>query len=486
MATLLIIDDEPNVLYSLSKTLRTESLNIVTASSAREGLAQIETGPVDTVIVDVCLPDMSGLEVVAALRNASPNLPVIVITAFTTTETAIEAMKRGAFDYLLKPVDLHLLRETVKKALDLNRLRRVTAVPDEARPDDFTVDHIVGRSPAMQEVYKAVGRVAPQDVTVLVQGESGTGKELVARALYHHSHRNKGPFLALNCAAIPETLLESELFGHERGAFTGANRRRIGKFEQANGGTLFLDEIGDMTSATQAKVLRILQDQQFERVGSSDTIKTDVRVIAATNSRLEDMVQAGLFRKDLYYRLKVFSIQLPPLRERSEDIPLLIDHFLHLVSYELKKTVRAISPEAQHLLEQYSWPGNVRELQSAIKYAIIHASGDTLIPEYLPEEIRNPVRPNAPPARGFDVRQFVEEMLNSGERDIHRKVSDAVDAVILPLVLQFTDGNQGEASDLLGISRTTLRAKLRGLGLSVEKQVQSQSSSESSSPVLAD
>jgi two-component system nitrogen regulation response regulator GlnG len=333
MPTLLVVDDEPNVLYSLAKGLRSDTLDVETAGTARQGIDLVRQRRPDAVILDVRLADMSGLEAFDHIRAIDPHLPVVVITAHATTETAIEATKRGAFDYLLKPVDFHQLQEVVARAVELSRLRHVPAVfAEDDAADEETVVRIVGRCAAMQEVYKAIGRVAPLDVPVLIRGESGTGKELVARALYHHSRRNDKPFLAINCAAIPETLLESELFGYERGAFTGADRRRIGKFEQADGGTIFLDEIGDMTSATQPRVLRLLQEQQFERLGGNDTIQTDVRIIAATNQDLDAMVATGRFRRDLYYRLKVITIALPPLRDRRQDIPILTEHFLKRLS----------------------------------------------------------------------------------------------------------------------------------------------------------
>jgi DNA-binding NtrC family response regulator/tetratricopeptide (TPR) repeat protein len=344
MPTLLVIDDEPNVLYSLSRGLGSASLHVDTALTARQGLERLQLHRPDAVLLDVRLPDMNGLEAFEKIRQIDPRLPVVLMTAFATTETAIEAMKLGAFEYLIKPLDFHQLQDVVARALELSRSRRVPAVFTEVEENGL-VDRIVGRCPAMQEVYKAIGRVAPLDVPVLIIGESGTGKELVARALYQHSRRKEGPFLTLNCAAIPETLLESELFGNERGAFTSADRRRIGKFEQANHGTIFLDEIGDMSLATQPKVLRLLQEQSFERVGGNETIATDVRIIAATNQDLEELVAASTLRQELYYRLKVYTIGLPPLRERPGDLPLLVDHFLSLLNRELGKRVSSVAPE---------------------------------------------------------------------------------------------------------------------------------------------
>jgi two-component system nitrogen regulation response regulator GlnG len=478
MPTLLVVDDEPNILYSLTKSLRSAALTVVTAPSAKEGIELVRTRPPDAVLLDVRLPDMSGLEAFDRIRALDPRLPVVLITAHTTTETAIEAMKRGAFEYLLKPLDLHQLRHVVGRAINLSRLRHVPAVFEEDQaspPDTAAVDRIVGRCPAMQDVYKAIGRVAPQDMTVLILGESGTGKELVARAIYQHGPRSQAPFLTINCAAIPEALLESELFGHERGAFTGADRQRIGKFEQADHGTIFMDEIGDMTTATQAKVLRLLQEQRFERVGGNQTIQTQVRVIAATNQDLEELVEAGRFRRDLFYRLRDFTIELPPLRERAGDLPLLVEHFLKALNPVLGKAVRSVAPEAMELLARHSWPGNVRELQSAIKYALVHAAGEVLTPDCLPDHLRQETpAARTPPAGvgGFlDVAALVAGLLRAGEPDLYRKVTLAVDRVVLDVVLRHVKGNQVQASELLGISRNTLRAKLRALDLAIEKQL---------------
>ncbi len=477
MARLLVIDDEPNLLYSLQKSLQSDELDVLTAPTAQQGIDLVATGKPDTVILDVRLPDMPGLEAFDAIRALDPRLPVIMVTAFTTTETAIEAMKRGAFEYLLKPVDFHQLRELVAKAIELSRLRHVLAVfSEDELPDDERVDRIIGRTPAMQEVYKAIGRVAPLDVPVLILGESGTGKELVARAIYQHSRRRQGPFLAINCAAIPEGLLESELFGHEKGAFTGADRRRIGKFEQADEGTLFLDEIGDMTLATQPKLLRLLQEQQFERVWGEETIRTDVRVLAATNQDLDSKVAEGKFRHDLLYRLKVFTIQIPPLRKRREDLPLLISHFLQLLTRQFGKRVVAVAPEAMRILETYTWPGNVRELQGAIKHAYVQSAGEVVTLECLPEGLRSEsaawhFEASGAEERGLEVAQYVTELLQAGQTDIYEKVSGAVDRVVIEAVLRHFKGNQVQASEALGISRTTLRSKLRSLGLAVSKQL---------------
>ncbi len=449
--------------------MESDETAVVTAPTAKLGLAAVAREKPDAVILDVRLPDMSGLDVFDRIRAVDPRLPVVIVTAHGSTDTAIEAMKRGAFEYLLKPIDLHQLDEVVGQAFELRRMQATPAVvADEPLPAD-DADQIVGRCPAMQEVYKAIGRVASQDVTVLMLGESGTGKELVARAIYQHSNRADKPFLAINCAAIPEALLESELFGHEKGAFTGADRQRVGKFEQADGGTLFLDEIGDMSAATQAKVLRLLQEQQFERVGGNQTIRTDVRVMAATNHDLAAMVAAGKFRHDLLYRLNGFTIHLPPLRERVGDVALLVNYFLQAANRKLGKAVRGIDPAALAALDAHAWPGNVRECQNAVRYAVVHAVGEVLTADCLPAAVRGGAAP--PAATALDVLALVAEMLRVGGADIYRRVAQVVDQAVLTAVLDHVRGNQSQASQLLGISRTTLRAKLQVLGLGVEKQV---------------
>ncbi|MGE0755850.1 MAG: sigma-54-dependent transcriptional regulator [Pirellulaceae bacterium] len=472
MPALLIVDDDPDVAYSLEKSLRSESLDVYTAGTAAQGIDFVQRRRPDAVILDIRLPDMPGLEAFDRLRAIDPRLPVLLVTAFATTEMAIEAMKRGAFEYLLKPVDLHLLREMVAKALEISRLRQVPAVFDEVSPPgSVQVDRIIGRSPVMHEVYKAIGRIASLDVNVLILGGSGTGKELVARAIYHYSHRDRQPFLAINCAAIPEALLDSELFGHERGAFTGADRRRIGKFEQAHQGTLFLDEIGEMSLATQAKLLRLLQEQRFDRLGGNELVETNVRLLAATNQNLEAAVAAGTFRQDLYYRLKAYTISLPPLRDRTEDIPLLVAHFLAQFSRELGKQLREASPEFLQQLLTHDWPGNVRELQNVVRHAAIHARGETLTADLIPGDFASSTGSHPRSGSSFDLVQLVRDLLRSGQKDVYRRVSLEVDRVVLDLTLRQARGNQVLASELLGISRNTLRAKLRTLGLGIQKQL---------------
>ena len=487
MRTLLVIDDEPNIVFSFKSTLASPQLNVISASTAREGIELIKSKRPDVVMLDVRLPDMTGLQAYERIRQIDERLPVIIMTAFAKTETAIEAMRLGALEYLVKPVDLRRLRETVAKALEISRLNRVPALMESEESDDITADRIVGNSPVMQEVYKAIGRIAQQDSTVLILGESGTGKELVARAIYHYSQRNKKPFLAINCAALPESLLESELFGHERGAFTGADQRRIGKFEQVNGGTIFLDEIGDMSPATQAKALRLLQEQQFERIGGSTTVQTDVRIIAATNRDLNQLVAEGRFRQDLLYRLNGFTIPLPPLHERVDDIPILSAHFIKVFNSELGKSIVGTSPETMSILCAHNWPGNVREFQSAIKYAMIHAAGVVLTPDCLPHsclsgstavastvsgvetEPTPTVATNPSDATQFDLVRHVRQLLGGDKSDLYRLITSDVDRIILQEVMAYCEGSQLHAAERLGISRMTLRSKLRSLGMIQEK-----------------
>ncbi len=472
MPTLLVIDDEPDVLLCFRAAFAGKDVTLLTATSAAEAVAQLALCRPDVIILDIRLPDHSGLEVFRDLHTRDPRIPVIFITSVGTAETAIDAMRLGAYDYLVKPLDLDHLREVVYHAFAISRLMAVPAVVPEPGTEADRADLLIGRCPAMQQVYKSVGRVAPQDVTVLLRGESGTGKELVARAIYHYSRRSTGPFLAINCAAIPENLLESELFGHEKGSFTGADRRRIGKFEQCNGGTVFLDEIGDMTPLTQVKVMRVLQDQQFQRVGSNEDIQADVRLVTATNRDLEAMVAAGTFRNDLYYRLNVYTIQLPPLRERREDVPELVAYFLKRFNRELGKEVRETAPEAMALLEQYAWPGNVRELQSVLKQALLEATGPLLVPEFLPAAFRKEAptvrAPEGTPLTETDLTRFIRERLALHRTDLYQEFTALTERHLFLVVLAHTGGNLTQAAKLLGINRGTLRGRLEELGIREE------------------
>ena len=467
MHTLLVIDDDPLVAKCFRHVFPPDEVTVRVSPTAADAARDFLAHRPDAVLCDVRLPDRSGLDLLAEFRAADPKVPVILMTGFGTSETAIEAMRRGAYDYLLKPLDPEQVEELVRRAFAVGRLMRVpTRVTGDAPQSDGPEDPFIGGSAAMQEVFKGIGRVAGTDATVLIRGESGTGKELVARAVYQHSPRADKPFLAINCAAIPETLLESELFGHEKGAFTGAERKRVGKFEQCHGGTIFLDEIGDMTLLTQAKVLRVLQDGQFERVGGSETVRCDVRVIAATHRDLEGMIAAGTFREDLFYRLNVCAIRVPPLRERADDLSVLVTHFVRAFGREFGKSVTGVADDALAALRAYPWPGNVRQLQSVIKQTLLRASGPVLTADALPDEVRagGAAGPSAGEAES-DTLRFVRRRLREGTATLHAEVVERAERELLTEVLHQTGGNITQAAAVLGISRPTLRSKLAHLGL---------------------
>jgi two-component system nitrogen regulation response regulator GlnG len=474
-AKLLLIADKPaRILGHLRRTFPGPNHRVHIAGPGDFVFEQMRNDSPDVIVLDLDC-DQSEIPSLQQIHRFNPCIPIIVVTSAKNADAAIEAMKHGAYDCLFKPLDSGLLQRVVGEALDVARQQQPQSAPEETGMDMHTEDDdvegaIIGACPAMGEVYKAIGRIAAHDVPVLVTGESGTGKELVARAIYKHSRRGQGPFLALNCAAIPENLLESELFGHEKGAFTGADRRRIGKFEQCHGGTLFLDEIGDMPPALQGKILRVLQDQSFERVGGNETIRTDVRIIAATHRDLKTWSEEGRFRADLYYRLSVFAIHLPPLRERVDDLPMLVHYFLRRFSRELGRSVSHIDPEALAQLHHYHWPGNIRELQSVLKRALLHVSGSVLLLTFLPESLRSPSQVS-PTARRTDIglEEITRQPLGPNVRDLYAQTHQQVDRLLLPRVLKFTRGNLHQAALLLGIARQTLRVKLRELGLSARR-----------------
>ena len=477
MPTLLVIDDNRSVSHMVTKALEREGVDVLSAQTAEAGVELVRTDTPDAVLLDIVLPHVSGLDIYQDIRAIDPKLPVIFITATGTSETAIEAMKLGAFDYVLKPLNLPKLTELIRSALDTRHRMRV---PVGLSPGELELgpgDQFVGRSDVVLEVYKSIGRVAPQDVTVLIRGESGTGKELVARAIYQHSGRKNGPFMAVNCAAIADSLLESELFGHEKGSFTGADNRRIGKFEQCSGGTIFLDEVGDTSPLLQSKMLRLLQQQQFERVGGNQTIQTDVRIIAATNRPLEEMVEAGTFRADLFYRLNVFTVQIPPLREHRDDIRLLIEYFLARFKNELGHAeIEGVSPEAVEFLERYEWPGNVRELQSVIRKAILNSSGPVIVFKDLPDEVRGPQRGEGGEGSAeSDLKRFIEQRLASGTNELYAESLERMERFLLTRVLEETDGNQSQAARILGITRGSLRNKIRAIGIRINQVVMNES-----------
>ncbi len=473
MSRILIIDDDDALRKSFHKLLTEEGYEIESAASGEAGLSSIRKTMPDLVIADMRLPGMNGLEIFKAVHAIEPRLPVIIMTAYGTTETAIEATKMGAFDYILKPFEIPDMLSVITQALEAGRFMR-SPVDMDPSPDKTFREAIIGRSSAMQEVYKSIGRAAPTDATVLIRGESGTGKELVARAVYQHSLRSDKPFLVINCVAIPETLLESELFGYEKGAFTGASRRRVGKIEQAHGGTIFLDEIGDMPFSLQSKILRLLQEKSIERLGGRDPIATDVRIIAATNRDLEASIAEGRFREDLYYRLKVVTIWLPPLSKRGGDIPLLSEYFLSRYSSESGMDNPGMTKEAKSLLNSYSWPGNVRELANVIRKALIFNRGAPLSNDDILQAIseKNHLHSDNGSDDDTALRQMIRRDLS---RYPHENKFDACmdrfAEILISEALNMTGGNRSKASKLLGLSRPTLHSKIEKYRLKMETSV---------------
>jgi nitrogen regulation protein NR(I) len=479
MDKLLLIDDEADVQYSFRRIFDSPEIEITTASSGEEGLRLIPKFQPDLVMMDVRMTGLSGLETLRRLRQTDAKLPVIIMTAYGTTQTAIEAMKLGAYDYVLKPFDVPRLKALVANALEAARaMKKVVSYQPLLESEDYDIG-IVGRTEPMQDVFKLIGQLAMSDATALITGESGTGKELIARAIYHHSKRSDKAFLAINCAAIPENLLESELFGHEKGAFTGASSQRIGKFEQCNGGTLFLDEIGDMTPATQTKILRVLQNGTFERVGGNTPIKVDVRIIAATNKPLEQAVADKQFREDLFYRLNVVRLHVPPLRERRADIPLLVEYFLQKIAQKNKQAVKAIADEALRALEAYDWPGNVRELENVVHRALVVSKGDAILSGDLPPEISKQLRTEMRDTSGAagtavmagDTAGIAHALFQLARRDPKLKVIPFLEREMVIHALKETKGNQVQAAKILGITRATLRKRIEKFGITQQLDI---------------
>ncbi|MDA9859546.1 sigma-54 dependent transcriptional regulator [Rubripirellula sp.] len=476
MTHILVIDDEPLILETIEMAFPDDE--VTKCLTAQDGIDAFLRATPDVVLCDIRLPDMSGMEAFEKLHRIDAKVPIILMTGRGTAQTAIEAMQRGAFEYILKPLDPDTLIPLIEDAAETSRMTRVRAVVPDASLDEVPIngenDLLIGNCEAMQEVYRSIGRVARQNVTTLILGESGTGKEVIARAIYQYSERSAGRFLAINCAAIPENLLESELFGHEKGSFTGADRKKVGKFELCNEGTLFLDEIGDMTPLMQTKILRVLQDQTFERVGGTEAIRTNARIIAATNRNLEQAIEDKEFRSDLFYRLNVYTIKLPPLRERGEDIALLASYFLKRFAKQLDKEVTGFAAEAIDVINAYSWPGNVRELQSAVKHSLLEATGPVIVPAYLPDSVRDKSSTTNLPSEtistiGFDFAAMTRELLAAGSDDIHHQLTSIAEKEIFAEVLNHTDGNLTQAAKRLGITRTTLRSRLESLGMSLDK-----------------
>lgn len=448
---ILLIDDEPAQITSIKSFLKRRDYVILTASSGQEGISFINDGNVDLVFTDFRMPEMNGLEVVQKIKKINPEIPVIVITAFSDTEDAVKVMKEGAFDYLSKPVDLEELELLVKKAKEHRYLISENKLLKEQLREKYKFDSIISQSGEMEEVLNMAGRVAKSKATVLLRGQSGTGKELIAKAIHYSSDRKDKTLITVNCAALSENLLESELFGHEKGSFTGATSQRIGRFEQADGGTLFIDEIGDIALQTQVKLLRALQFGEFERVGSSKTMKVDVRVITATNRNLDELIKNGLFREDLFYRINVVTINLPTLRERKTDIPVLIRHFIKKYAQENNKKVNEISKEAQDYLMRYHFPGNIRELENTIERAVVMSRENVITTSDLPAGLSLTNEKAV-----FDPNDFTNSYTN--------KVA-AFEIAMIDAALDIKNGNQSRAAELLGISERHLRSRMSKLNI---------------------
>jgi two-component system nitrogen regulation response regulator GlnG len=467
-ARVLIADDEDGLRWVLERGLRQAGYEVTAVRDGDEALRAFSDAPFDLVFLDIRMPGTDGLTVLAKLRELAGDAHVIVMTAHGTMETAIQAMQRGAYDYLAKPFDLDEVLLLAERALAAGRLTQEVARLKTGLQEVWEFGALIGRHPRMQEVYKTIGRIAASDVTVLLRGESGTGKELVARAIHHYSRRAGRPFVAVSSAAIPGTLLESELFGHERGAFTDAKERKLGKLELAHGGTLFLDEIGDMPPELQTKLLRALQERTIERVGGQESLRIDVRVLAATNRDLETMMREGRFREDLFYRLNVVTVTLPPLRERRRDVPLLVEHLLAKYATELGE--RGVAPEALDRLVGHDWPGNVRELENVVQRAMVMATSGVILPEHLPI---GPVSAAASVAIDATLEEIIERKLLECVRGLREHASanlydlmvGLVEKPLLRAVLRETGGNQVRAAQILGINRNTLRKKLTEHGI---------------------
>ena len=461
MPTILVVDDEPNIVEVLEIVLQDEGMEVLKSSSGQEALTLLQENDVDLVISDIKMPDFSGVELLREAKQLSPDTIFIMITAFASPETAIEALQHGAYDYITKPFKMEDLRSIVRRALEKKRDQKqctqtpaceIEALQGQKLFQALQRSNVVGRSPKMVEVYKTIGTVAMGDSTILITGESGTGKELVARAIHEASHRKDKPFVSINCGAFPETLLESELFGYLKGAFTGAATNKKGLFEAAGGGSIFLDEIADMTPAMQVKLLRVLQERRLRPLGGTTEVPVDVRVIAATNQNLQSCIQQGSFREDLFYRIAVINIHIPALRDRAEDIRLLADFFLRQYSDRAGKSIHAISSEALHCLESYSWPGNVRQLENTIERAVALETTQEIQLERLPEIIRD--RSTQPPGELFTLPE--------GPFDLESFLSQ-VESSLIHQALNQTDGNQAQAAQRLSLTKGSLRHRLHAL-----------------------
>lgn len=473
MEKILLIDDDKGLIHFLSRFFQRKGYEVTACLNGRAAIEKISRESFDLILLDYKMPEFNGLDTLAEIKAVEVKTPVIIMTAYGTTDLAIETMKRGAYDYLVKPFERKDLSRIVSDALTINRqMKEIVSFPDSASdvpvPKDGNTLQIIGSSKKMRDIYKLIGQIAEKDVSVLISGESGTGKELMARAIYHHSRRKDKPFIAINCAAIPETLFESELFGHERGAFTGAERTYIGKIERCDNGTLFLDEIGEMSPALQAKLLRVLQEGEIERLGGNQVIKVNVRVITATNKNLEKEVELGGFRKDIYWRLKVISINIPPLRHRAEDIPDLVNYFLHKFSSEYNRPLCYLSGTALNKLSSYSWPGNIRELGNCIRRAVLLSTGDVIsegnlmIPGAEDEHVLQSLNREQLIERLKEkLEEIIPEIFRLSKQNIHTNLIEVVEEALIIKALRECGNNQVQAARMLGISRNTLRNRLK-------------------------
>ena len=447
--TILVVDDEPSHRQMIEAVLSAEGYEVHQADDGHSAIAAIEKKFYDLLIMDVRMREVGGIEALKEIKKISPGIPIIIMTAYASVGTAVDALKSGAYDYLTKPLDIEELKILVAKALRHQELEKENIFLKERLNDRFDFSNIIGRSPAMSKLFETMSMVAPSEATVLIVGESGTGKELIANAIHQNSPRGEKALIKVNCAALPETLLESELFGHEKGAFTGAIARKQGRFQLAHNSSIFLDEIAEMAPATQAKILRVLQEREFELLGSPQTIKVDTRVIAATNRNLEEEIQAGRFREDLYYRLNVVTVEVPPMRQRREDIPILADFFLKQYAEKNRRLIKGFTPRATDLLMRYDWPGNVRELENIIERAVIMARGEVITPLEFPSDL-----------------QKLDEELKTAQVDLStgRSLKEVEKDMILR-TLEETGGNRTHAAKILGISRRTLQLKLKEYGI---------------------
>ena len=482
MKNILVVDDDEKICWAFEQFLEGEGFLPSIANNAEEGLRRIQAEQPDIIFLDVRLPGMSGLDTLEQIKELQSNATVVIMTAYDDVETTIEAMRLQAFDFLSKPIDLDAVKAILNRASKTQAERRkitdgttsdITSSVDPLFARTGTQSHrLVGKGPQMREIYKLIGVMASNTITVLIEGDTGTGKELVARAIHASSSRKDGTFVSVNCGALPDELLESELFGYEAGAFTGAKAKgKPGRFELADGGTLFLDEVSNMSPALQIKLQRALQEQEIERLGGTRTLKTNVRVLAATNQDLAEMARLGLFRQDLYYRFKRLAIHLPPLRERTEDITLLVDHFLKLISAELEKTITGVSDDCLGLLKKYDWPGNVREMENALRSAAVLSRSDVILPEHLPPDILNHEHTSESGQALLEqslesiLHDTVKEALEQEQETLYDEVINAVDSTLVRLIIDKFGQNQTETAKLLGISRTTLAQRIKKLGI---------------------